>query len=250
MCGRFVLDTSKAALENLFEAAFDEETGLVRLASRFNIAPTEPVLIVHELTSSRRFDFARWGLVPHWAKNPAEMSLLINARIETVLEKPSFRAGSRHKRCLVPATGFYEWRREGKLRQPYGAARVEPDGENGLFAFAGIMDDWTGPDGEVMTTLAILTQDAAGAVADIHHRMPVVVPPGHYASWLDVKTVTADRALEPLRPVRSDGWRIWPVDRRVNRAGIDGADLWKRVELPDKNDELEAAKPDEQLKLF
>ncbi|MGD1887044.1 MAG: SOS response-associated peptidase [Cohaesibacteraceae bacterium] len=225
MCGRFVLRVSKPAFETLFDVSVEGP-----YLPRFNITPTQPVLTVHELTGPRRMEKVRWGLIPHWHKAPQTAQLLINARIETALEKPSFRAAVNHKRCLVPATHFYEWKREGSHRQPFAVARKEPDGEEGLFAFAGLLDDWTGKDGEVMTTLAILTQQADGAIADIHHRMPVVVPTAHYGDWLNVRSVTAGEALDPLRTPTTDAWRPWPVDPAVNKAGADGPELLREVE--------------------
>ncbi|MBV6658004.1 MAG: SOS response-associated peptidase [Devosiaceae bacterium] len=246
MCGRFVLEASREAVEALFEV---EVTVLHE--ARFNIAPSQPVLHVHAFLGERQTDFARWGLVPHWHKDPANAQMLINARIETVLEKPSFRTAVRHRRVLVPATHFYEWRREGKVKQPYAANRKNPDGSEGLFAFAGIIDEPSGADGSTVPTLAILTQQADGALLDIHHRAPVVVPAEHYASWLDCRTVSPETALEPLRTPPPDAWMLWPVDRAVNRAGVDGARLLEEIPLPEGSTaEEEDAPKQAQLDLF
>ena len=225
MCGRFVLLAQRQAIEGLFDVSIEGP-----YLPRFNITPTQPVLAIHELAGLRRADHVRWGFIPHWHKDPANAQLLINARMETALEKPSFRSAVRHKRCLIPATHFYEWARVGRLRQPFAVARKAPDGMEGLFAFAGLLDDWTGKDGEVLTTLAILTQDADGAIADIHHRMPVVVPASHYGDWLNVRAVSAEEALTPLRVPTPDAWQPWPVDPAVNKAGADGPDLLREVE--------------------
>jgi putative SOS response-associated peptidase YedK len=241
MCGRFVLAASKNALGALFKIIVDGP-----YEPRYNIAPTQPVLHIHQFSGAVRVDFARWGLIPSWHKDPENAQLLINARSETVLEKPSFKNAIRHRRVLVPATHFYEWRREGKAKQPYAVARTRPDGEEGLFAMAGIVDEWAGKNGEVLSTLAILTQEAIGDIADIHHRMPMVVPPEHYASWLDCRAVDAQMALEPLRVTQPDAWRLWPVDRVVNRAGVDGAMLLDEIAL----EEPEPSKPDAQMSLF
>ncbi len=226
MCGRFVLDATREAVERLFGVALDGP-----FEARFNIAPTQPVLFVHQFSGEVRADYARWGLIPSWHKDPEHAQLLINARSETVLDKPSFRNAIRHRRVLVPATHFYEWRREGKIKQPYAVNRKQADGDEGLFAMAGIVDEWAGKDGEVLSTLAILTQDADGAVANIHHRMPIVVPEEHYASWLDCKVVDGAMALEPLRLPQPDAWKLWPVDKVVNRAGVDGAQLLTEITL-------------------
>lgn len=241
MCGRFVLSASKNALGALFKLVIDGP-----YETRFNITPTQPVLHIHQLTGEVRADYARWGLIPSWHKDPQNAQLLINARSETVLDKPSFKTAIRHRRVLVPATHFYEWRREGKDKQPYAVDRKVPDGADGLFAMAGIVDEWAGKEGEVFSTLAILTQQADGAIADIHHRMPVVVPPEHYASWLDCRSVEARFALEPLREPQPDAWKLWPVDKVVNRAGVDGAQLLDKVTPAP----VEPPKPDPQMDLF
>lgn len=241
MCGRFVLTAPREAIEGLFDVTMDGP-----YEARYNIAPSQPVLHIHQFTGETQSDYARWGLIPSWHKDPASAQLLINARSETVLEKPSFRNAIRHRRVLVPATHFYEWRREGKAKQPYAVDRKAPDGDEGLFAMAGIVDEWAGKDGGVLTTLAILTQEADGAIANIHHRMPIVVPPAQYASWLDCRSVDARMALEPLRIPQPDAWKLWPVDMAVNRAGVDGAQLLEEVLLRTP----EPPKPDPQLDLF
>lgn len=244
MCGRFVLDATREAVQRLFRVQIDGP-----FAPRFNIAPTQPVLFVHASGSSRAgraVDYARWGLIPAWHKDPANAQIMINARSETVLDKPSFRGPIRHRRVLVPATHFYEWQREGQTTQPYAVNRKNPDAPDGLFALAGIVDELAGPDGGILLTLALLTQEADGALATIHHRMPVVVPPAHFGSWLDTDTVEARFALEPLRTPAPDAWTLWPVDRAVNRAGVDGAQLLQEVKpmVP------EPPKRDPQMDLF
>ncbi|MFK7793112.1 MAG: SOS response-associated peptidase [Devosiaceae bacterium] len=238
MCGRFVLAASREAVGKLFGVQI---AGLYE--PRYNIAPSQPVLTIHQFTGTVGADYASWGLIPSWHKDPENAQLLMNARSETVLDKPSFKNAVRHHRVLVPATHFYEWRRVGKDRQPYCVDRKAPDGEDGLFAMAGILDEWAGKDGEIFSTLAILTQDADGAIADIHHRMPVVVPPAHYAPWLDCLNLEAADALGPLRTATPDAWKLWPVDKVVNRAGVDGAQLLEEVQPP-------APEPDPQMDLF
>lgn len=241
MCGRFVIQAPREAIENLFDANMDGP-----YAPRFNVAPSEPVLHVHAMMGKTQFDYARWGLIPHWHKDPAVAQMLINARVETVLDKPSFRAGIRHRRVLVPATHFYEWRREGKIKQPYAVSRKQPDGEAGLFAFAGIVDEWAGEDGGVLTTLALLTQQADGDIADIHHRMPIVVAPDHYDDWLNCKGISSDTAVARLRKPIPNAWQLWPVDGAVNRGGVDGPGLLEPVEVAAP----EPPKPNPQMDLF
>lgn len=241
MCGRFVIQAPREAIENLFDTNIDGP-----YAPRFNIAPSEPILHVHAMMGEVQFDYARWGLIPHWHKDPAVAQMLINARVETVLDKPSFRAGIRHRRVLVPATHFYEWRRAGKMKQPYAVSRKQPDGEEGLFAFAGIVDEWAGKDGGVLTTLALLTQQADGDIADIHHRMPIVVTPEHFDDWLNCKGISSDTAVARLREPRPNAWQFWPVDDAVNRGGVDGPGLLEPVEVAAPK----SPKPNPQMDLF
>ncbi|MEM6381165.1 MAG: SOS response-associated peptidase [Pseudomonadota bacterium] len=245
MCGRFVLEASREAVEALFEV---EVTGLFE--PRYNIAPSQPVLFVHAFQGVRATDYGRWGLVPHWHKEPDKAQMMINARIETVAEKPWFRTAVRHRRVLVPATHFYEWRREGKARQPFAVNRKNDAKTEGLFAFAGIVDETHGGDGSAVPTLALLTEQAEGEVADIHHRMPVVVPAEHFASWLDCRTVEPTMALEALRPPPDDAWTMWPVDPVVNRAGVDGAKLLLPVDIEADAAKSATAEPKAQLDLF
>lgn len=242
MCGRFVITAPREAIEALFDVDIDS-----RYEPLYNIAPSQPVMHVHTFGGGpRRVDYARWGLIPAWHKAPQSAQPMINARSETVIEKPSFRAAVRHRRVLVPATHFYEWKREGQIKQPYAVNRKVPDGSAGLFAMAGIVEEWTSANGDILPTLAILTQDADGDIAAIHHRMPIVVPPEHYAHWLDCQRVDPQGALQPLRIPRPNAWRPWPVDVAVNKASEDGPDLLREVQPPAP----EPPKSNPQLDLF
>ncbi|MEM6710709.1 MAG: SOS response-associated peptidase [Pseudomonadota bacterium] len=242
MCGRFVITTPREAIEALFDIKTEGE-----YTPRYNITPTQPVLYVHRWSGEeRRTDYARWGLIPSWHKDPQNAQPMINARIETVLEKPSFKAAVRHRRVLVPATHFYEWRRDATPKQPYAVGRTTPEHPSGLFAFAGIVDEWTGKDGEVLPTLALLTQAAQGAVADVHHRMPVTVPTAFFNTWLECRAVDAAEALAPLRNPARDAWTLWPVDMAVNKATSDGSHLLHEV-VPEPE---RPPAPDRQMSLF
>ncbi|MEM1288804.1 MAG: SOS response-associated peptidase [Pseudomonadota bacterium] len=241
MCGRFVLAASREAVESLFEVEISE-----LYEQRFNIAPTQPVLFVHQFQGQLQADFARWGLIPHWHKDPKTATLLINARSETVIEKPSFKTAIRHRRVLVPATNFYEWKRDGRHKRPFAAKRKQPDGADGLFAFAGIVDEWSDGDGGVLSSLAILTQEALGPIAHIHHRLPVVVPKSAFREWLDCPAVSPQEALELTQQIDQGGWDVWPVDQQVNKATAEGAALLREASQ-------RAAAPEEtkrQLDLF
>ena len=209
MCGRFTLTAPPEAVKTFFGA---EEAHAA--PPRYNIAPTQPILIAREdQPGVRRLVLARWGLIPGWVKDPATVSLMFNARAETAADKPSFRGAMRHKRCLIPASGFYEWqKRKGGKSQPF---LLQPPG-GGLVAFAGLWEDWSAPDGGVMETATILTTAANAALAPIHDRMPAVIAPEDFAAWLDTRTVTAAEAARLLRPAPDATFEAVPVGDRVN----------------------------------
>ena len=171
MCGRYSLTASPEEIRALF--GYDEQPNF---PPRYNIAPMQPIAIVTAEHGKRGFLLARWGLIPSWVKDPAGFSLLINARGETAAEKPAFRGAMRHRRCLVPANGFYEWGKASSgPKQPYWVAPA--DGR--LVAFAGIWETYAAADGSEIDTGAILTVDSNEAVAQVHHRMPIIIPPGN-----------------------------------------------------------------------
>jgi putative SOS response-associated peptidase YedK len=160
----------------------------------------------------------RWGLVPAWARDAATGNRLINARAETVSEKPAFRRAFRERRCLVPADGFYEWKREGTVKRPFHIRMRD----GAPFAFAGIWERWEGIGGESVETLAILTTGPNDLLAPIHDRMPLILPPGEYGLWLD-RSVRAPERLAPLlRPFPSGAMEAYSVGRTVNNPQADG----------------------------
>lgn len=234
MCGRFSLTAAPEDVQELF--------GLLELGDfppRYNIAPTQPILIVaagekNEPGSNlpeRRTILVKWGLLPSWVKDPKDFPLLINARSETAATKNSFRAAMRHRRALVPASGFYEWKREGKQKaQPYW---VRPKG-GGICAFAGLMETWTGPNGEEVDTGAILTTSANRLVAPIHDRMPVVIMPEDFSRWLDCKTQEPRDVADLLVPAPEDYFEAIPVSTKVNKVANSGPDVQQRVEIEDE----------------
>jgi putative SOS response-associated peptidase YedK len=178
MCGRFALKTPSARVAELMH--FDNTPAI---AERYNIAPSQEVLAVREVAGRREGCMMRWGLIPSWAKDPAIGNRMINARAESLDEKPSFRESFRHRRCLIPADGFYEWQAEGgkgRSKQPYFIHRA--DGQ--IMALAGIWDNWISPDGEEVLSCAIITIDAGPDVSAIHSRMPTTL----YEKGRDVKT--------------------------------------------------------------
>ena len=195
----------------------------LNLRPRYNVAPSQDVAVVRADDDGRTLAMLRWGLIPAWAKNQAIGHKLINARSETAAEKPSFRSAFRHRRCLIPADGFYEWRREGKTRQPwlFGLRDGVP------FAFAGLWERWTVPQGAALTgtfaerspgdtveTCTILTTAANETVAPVHGRMPVILPTDAYGPWLAGEDVA-------LAPYPADDMTAWPVSPLVNRPAND-----------------------------
>ncbi len=209
MCGRFALTATPEEVRRLF--AFLD---LPNFPPRDDIRPTEPIGVVAIREGARRFLLVRWGFVPSWVKDPREFSLLINARAETAAEKPSFRGAMRHGRCLVPANGFYEWRSEGAgPKRPFFVAPT--DGH--LVAFAGLTETWAGADGSEVDTAAILTVPANEVVAPIHDRMPAVIPPEHFADWLDTAHVDAKAAAKLLVPAPPDLFTATPLPTSAER---------------------------------
>lgn len=223
MCGRFTLSVSAEDLARLFALAPSQVPPLL---PRYNIAPTQPVVVVRtDRAGDREAVFMRWGLIPSWARDPAIGGRMINARSETAAEKPAFRAAIRRRRCLVPADGFYEWRAEGRIKQPY---YIHP-AEGVLLAIAGLWERWLAPDGGDIETCTLLTTAANEAVAALHDRMPVILAPQDFSRWLDPAVTDPAAIADLLRPVAPDRLTWQPVSTRVNRVGEDDADLLRSV---------------------
>ncbi|MEE2679053.1 MAG: SOS response-associated peptidase [Myxococcota bacterium] len=214
MCGRFTLTTPPEEIADCF--ALD---AVPELAPRYNIAPTQEVGTVQAGSSgAREFRRRRWGLVPHWSKDPRMGARLINARSETLVEKPSFREAFRHRRCLVPADGFYEWAGKGRgSRQPHHIRR--PD--RGPFAIAGLHERWRDEAGAWLETCTLVTVPANARLAPVHHRMPAILPPEQWDAWLDPEVADAVRLLPLLRPCPDSELEFAAVSRRVNRPQFD-----------------------------
>jgi putative SOS response-associated peptidase YedK len=213
VCGRYTLRAPGKLVADLFGLA-----GEPALTPRYNIAPTQPVPVIRVLranpaTRERELVPLRWGLVPPWADDPAIGNRLINARAETVAGKPSFRAAFKYRRCLVPADGFYEWRKEGGKKQPLYVRRK--DGRP--FAFAGLWERWERA-GEVIESCAIITTGANDLMGEFHDRMPVILRPEDYDLWLD-PVVQEPKLVEPLlKPCPGDELEAYPLSRLVNDA--------------------------------
>lgn len=217
MCGRFTLTVDPAQLQADFGL---EAPPPADLTPRYNIAPTQPVAVIPNETP-RRMEWFQWGLVPGWAKDPKIGASLINARGETVAEKPAFRAAFKRRRCLVLADGFYEWKREGAgARAPKTPMYIQlADGRP--FAFAGLWEAWTAPDGQLRRTCTIITTTPNALMAPIHDRMPVILPPAAYAAWLTPGDLPAPEALAWLQPYDPAAMTARPVSTRVNNPRFD-----------------------------
>lgn len=215
MCGRFTL----RADEKTLKARFPALPAASHLRARYNIGPGQPVG-AWLADPQARWEWFSWGLIPHWATSPPQGGGWINARAETAAEKPAFRDGWRRRRCLVPADGWYEWRREGKVARPHFFSR-----EDGApFAFAGIADAWHDGAGGVIVGLALLTTRPNRLARQVHHRMPVILREEDEGDWLDPCTpLTALTRM--MEPVAGDGFTVREVSQKVNAVRNEGPSL-------------------------
>jgi putative SOS response-associated peptidase YedK len=226
MCGRYRLSRRKEILAEQFDTDFDD----LDWEPRYNIAPTQPVLVIKRAGASmvRNASLIRWGLIPAWAADSTGAARTINARAETAASKPSFRDPLRKQRCLIPADAFYEWRRAARDKQPF----CFEVGAGDVFAFAGLWDRWTGPAGQVLETCTILTTTPNDLLAGVHDRMPAILPAEDYDRWLDPRMQDAERAVCLLKPYDASRMRRYPVSTRVNLVTNDGSECSAPVELP------------------
>ena len=221
MCGRYAL----VVMENgSLQRRFSLEEVLDETVTRYNVAPTQtmPVIVRH---SPNHLEMMRWGLVPSWAKDVGVGNRMINARAETVAEKPAYRGPLRSRRCLVPATGFFEWKREGTSRTPYFIHLRD----GALFAFAGLYDTWHAPGGEVVRSYTIITTAPNDVTAPIHDRMPVILDPEDEETWLDPDVTEPMHLLPLLRPYPARAMDAYPVSRAVNSPAHDAPDVLAAV---------------------
>ena len=253
MCGRYLLKALPRQVIDFF--------GLIELEDfppRYNIAPTQPILVVlagppAEPGSNRPVRYAqlaRWGFLPSWLKDTQGFPLLINARSETAAEKNTFRGAMRHRRALVPASGFYEWKRDKGGKGKSQAYWVRP-ADGGIVAFAALMETWHGPDGSEVDTVAILTTAANGEFAAIHDRMPVTIAPEDFDRWLDCRGYEPREVDDLLTPPPEGLYEAVPISDRVNKVANTAPDILERV---GEQAQPEAAPPepkkDDQLDLF
>ncbi len=223
MCGRFTLRQSPEEIAQAFKIP-----DVPPLEPRYNIAPTQPVATVLKTPENpdRQFRMLHWGLIPFWANDPKLGSKLINARAESVADKPAFRSAFRHRRCLIVADGFYEWQQQENGKQPF-YLRLKDDRP---FAFAGLWEHWQEDGGEAIDSCTILTTDANELTRPIHSRMPVILDPKDYDMWLD-PNVSDSETLQPLlHPYASEKMQAYPVGKTVNRPTNDRPECIEIVE--------------------
>lgn len=218
MCGRFVLIAPVDEIETTFGSV-----GRPNLMPRYNIAPTTPVVAI--VGAERRLTFLRWGFIPSWVKDPAAFTLLINARLETIEEKPSFRHAFKRRRCVIPADGFFEWHRAGADKQ----AHYVTLSDGGLIAMAGIWETWCGPDGEEMDSVALITQPANDDMRAIHHRMPLILTKDRLDIWLDPGLERSSQLMPAFDDRERGLLTCQMVSNRVNSVRNEGPDLVERV---------------------
>ena len=253
MCGRFALTATPDQT-----AAFLGLAELEEFPARYNIAPTQPVLMAlagppgmpGSNLPDRQPMLVRWGLIPAWVKDTREFPLLINARSEGAAQKASFKTAMRHRRALVPASGFYEWRQAGGRKgQPYW---IRPR-RGGLFVVAGLIETYAEPGGSEMDTGAILTTSANAALSHIHDRMPVVIGEQDFARWLDCRTQEPRDVADLLRPVEPDFFEAIPVSDLVNKVANTGPEIQERGEVEPEPQKVKRQKPgvdEDQMTLF
>ena len=220
MCGRFAQRSDPKRLAREFKVSDVPE-----VEPRYNIAPTQDILGVIESEDNREMKFFKWGLIPSWAKDAAMGARLINARSETVEEKPAFREAFKRRRCIIPADGFYEWQRTKGHKQPFFFQMKNET----LFGFAGLWERWQGAEGQVIESCTILTTEANEVLRPVHDRMPVIVHQDDYALWLNEDVRKRELLKDILRPYPAEGMIRYPVSTAINSPLNQGAQLIERM---------------------
>lgn len=230
MCGRYTLTVKPEVLAAHFHLAAPPA-----FLPRFNVAPSQDVPVVRMDANGPRFDMIRWGYIPSWAKTPSIGAKMINARSESAGVKVAFRSALRERRCLIPADGFYEWRRNGLKKQPFYIRRRD----DRVFAFAGLWTAWNGPNGEFIESCAVLTTEPNEMLRQIHDRMPVIMDERGYDIWLSPEETDPRRVIHLLTPMPTDNLVIHPVSPHVNDPANDDPACIEQVQLaPDPQESL------------
>ena len=217
MCGRFAIKDSQEKVMSDFQIQHSE----VLLEPRYNISPSQDIPVIVQQDGIRRLETRQWGLIPFWSKKPKPM---INARSETASEKPAFRQAFKKRRCLIPASGFFEWTKEDGKKQPYFIFLKDKSS----MAFAGLWEEWSAPDGKIFKTCAILTVEANSFLQFIHHRMPVILKPANGMNWLDLNR-TESSLKNLLIPIDPEFMEARKVTRQVNIPSFDNPDCLERL---------------------
>ncbi len=222
MCGRFTQKADQKTIKKEFKVDSLQET---ILKPRYNIAPTQEIVAVLESNGERMIDALRWGLIPSWAKDESIGNKMINARAETLAEKPSFRNAFRSHRCIIPASGFYEWQKAAKgAKQPFYFHLKDKE----VFGFAGLYEQWVDREtGEQIETCTIITTEANKVLEPVHDRMPVILKPENYEQWLDAKEKDTDKLQELLVPYPAIEMDSYKVSKSVNTPSNDSPELIK-----------------------
>jgi putative SOS response-associated peptidase YedK len=232
MCGRMTQQVSPSEVARIFDAELREpdQRALDEFGPRYNVAPTDPLVVVTQRDDGRFVEAHRWGLVPAWAKSVAAVgSRMINARAETIARNPAFRASFLRRRCVIPADGFYEWHREGRQRTPFLIARHD----GAPLAMAGAWSPWRDPSsGEWLLSCTVVTTRANGSVAQLHDRMPVLLDDDAWPIWLDPEVRDADLLADLLQPAPDDLLALRQVSRRLNNVANEGPELLVPEEPP------------------
>jgi len=222
MCGRFALPNPKKI------AGHFNLKNIPDLAPRYNIAPSQDIVAVRFLpnASTRELVLLNWGLIPFWAKDKKIAYKMINARAETIADKPAFRGAFKHHRCLIPASGFFEWSHKNKIKQPYFIGLKDAP----IFAFAGLWEHWEGDNGEIIESCTIITTDANKTVGSMHDRMPVIIEPGQYDRWLASETEKKN-LLSLLVPFPDKAMLAYPVGLEVNNPKNDNPNCLEEIKF-------------------
>ena len=218
MCGRFAMTESEEKVMSDFHIQHSE----VLLKPRYNISPSQDIPVIVQQDGIRRLETRKWGLIPFWAKNPKPM---INARAETASEKPAFKQAFRKRRCLIPASGFFEWAKNDVEKQPYFICLQDKS----PMAFAGLWEEWSDPDGKIFKTCVILTVEANSFLQYIHHRMPVILTAANGINWLEL-TETEVSPQNLLIPFASELMKSWKVTSKVNVPSFDNPSCIEKLD--------------------
>ena len=218
MCGRFAMKDSQEKVMSDFQIQYSK----VLLEPRYNISPSQNIPVIVQQDGIRKLETRQWGLIPFWSKTPKPM---INARSETASEKPAFRQAFKKRRCLIPASGFFEWAKEDGGKQPYFIFFKDKSS----MAFAGLWEEWSAPDGKIVKTCAILTIEANSFLQFIHHRMPVILKSANGMNWLD-QDRTESSLKNFLIPIDPEYMEAWKVTKKVNIPSFDKPDCIERLD--------------------